>query len=317
MDLPTIEPLPIVRVANVKPVLPTERWLATGLWAHHAVGIVGGSPKSGKTWLALDLAVAVASGRPCLGRFRVEKPGPVLLFAAEDSPSDVRERVRNIAAARGTDLDRLPLGLVTEIGFRLDSLDYQRRLRVTLDRVRPRLLVLDPLVRLHRGDENSAADVSDLLGFLRCLQREFDLAVCLVHHIRKSAAAHPGQALRGSGDLHAWTDSGLYLLRQKDGCVLHIEHRANPSPPPLRLALQSDPTRLEVTGPVQEPDDAPPGSVEARVVEVLAKGPATRSDLRDRLRVRNESLGLALRSLEVRGAIALRNGHWAVPVPAP
>ena len=50
-------------------------------------------PKSCKTWLALEMAVAVASGRPCLGRFPVPRPGPVLLFGAEDAPHQLKGRI--------------------------------------------------------------------------------------------------------------------------------------------------------------------------------------------------------------------------------
>ena len=45
-----------------------QRWLVAGLWSEQAVGIVGGEPKCCKSFLALDLAVAVASGTPCLRR---------------------------------------------------------------------------------------------------------------------------------------------------------------------------------------------------------------------------------------------------------
>ena len=62
-----------------------EQWLIDGLWGRQAVGIVGGEPKCGKAFLALDLAVAVAAGVPCLRRFAADEPGPVLLFAAEDA----------------------------------------------------------------------------------------------------------------------------------------------------------------------------------------------------------------------------------------
>jgi hypothetical protein len=50
-----------------------HRWLVTGLWGEQAVGIVGGEPKCCKSFLALDLAVAVAAGAPCLRRFVVPR----------------------------------------------------------------------------------------------------------------------------------------------------------------------------------------------------------------------------------------------------
>ena len=78
-----------------------QQWLVDGLWARQAVGIVGGEPKCGKSFLALDLAVAVAAGVPCLRRFAAAQQGPVLLFAAEDAGHIVRRRLEGIARAAG------------------------------------------------------------------------------------------------------------------------------------------------------------------------------------------------------------------------
>lgn len=61
-------PFPVVQVASI----PEDRgpqWLVDGLWAEEGVGIVGGAPKCCKTWLALDLALSVASGTPALGAY--------------------------------------------------------------------------------------------------------------------------------------------------------------------------------------------------------------------------------------------------------
>ena len=68
-----------------------QQWLVDTLWGEQAVGIVGGEPKCGKSILALDLAVAVAAGVPCLRHFAPARPGPVLLFAAEDAGHLVRK----------------------------------------------------------------------------------------------------------------------------------------------------------------------------------------------------------------------------------
>ena len=100
-----------------------------------------------------------------------------------------------------------------------------------------RLVVLDPLVRLHGVDENAVAEVAPILGFLRDIQRRFGAAVLLVHHARKSAAARPGQALRGSSELHAWGDSNLYLRRRDKQIVMTVEHRAAPGLNDIEIEL--------------------------------------------------------------------------------
>ncbi len=100
------------------------------------------------------MAVAVASGRPCLGRYAVPAPGPVIVYAAEDAPTSVRERLEQLAQARGADFAALDVGLIVESSLRLDRAEDVARLRATLKRRRPRLLVLDPYVRLQSADES-------------------------------------------------------------------------------------------------------------------------------------------------------------------
>lgn len=312
----TTERLAVVRIAHVKTAPVTARWLISGLWAEQAVGCLGGSPKSCKTWLALEMAVAVASGAPCLGRHLVSQPGHVLVYAAEDPPHAVRDRVAGLATVRGVDLDRLAVGLITEPVLRLDRDADRGRLDATLQAVKPRLLVLDPLVRLHRCDENSSGEISELLGFLREMQRRHHTAIVLVHHARKSGATQPGQSLRGSGDLHAWGDSNLYMLRTAKGLVLHAEHRANPTPEPVEIALCTEPAPHLRVG---DTAGGPPASSEfdARVLDTLRRTPMGRNRLRATLRVRNEALGESLERLEKAKALAYTDGQWVVPSSRP
>jgi len=119
-----------VQPAHTLAVQPAERrWLIEDLWAAEAVGIVGGEPKCGKSFLALDLAVAVASGAPCLRRFRPAQTGRVLLFAAEDALHVVRARLAGIALAAGVALETLDIQVITAPTLRLDLREDQRRLR--------------------------------------------------------------------------------------------------------------------------------------------------------------------------------------------
>src|SRR4029077_6082456 len=175
----------------------------------------------------LDLAVAVAAGIPCLRRFAVSRPGRVLLYPAEDALHIVRRRLDGICAAAGINLAQLDVQVITAPSLRLDLEADRTRLNETVARLKPRLLVLDPFVLLHRIDENVSGDVAPLLAFLRDLQRRHAIAVAVVHHARKGAGAiRAGQALRGSSEFHAWGDSNLYLRRDDDRIVLTVEHRA-------------------------------------------------------------------------------------------
>jgi hypothetical protein len=283
------------------------------LWGASSVGVIGGAPKCSKTWLGLDLALSVATGTPCLGKYAVPEPGPVLVYLAEDALTVVRERVAGMARHRGLDLAAVDLHVLTATTLRLDCEPDRTRLRETVQRLQPRLLLLDPLVRLHAVDENHAGEVAGLLAYFRSLQRRFNLSVLLVHHTRKNAAGGvaAGLGLRGSSDIHAFGDSNLYLRRTKDHLALSSEHRAAPAPPPVYLELvatRAEQTHLEV---VAEPEPPKQCSLQEQVMDLLAQGAVvTRAKLRDALAVKNERLGEALESLQRAGRLSRTPEGW-------
>jgi hypothetical protein len=305
--------LPVVRVAELASDEIAERWLVEQLWCAQSVGVIGGAPKCAKTWLGLDMALSVATGTPCLCKYTVPEPGPVLIYLAEDTLPAVRERIEGMARHRGLDLDQVEIHVITTPVLRLDRARDRARLWETVRRLRPRLLVLDPLVRLHGIDENHAGAVAELLGYFRSLQRQFGLSVLLVHHTRKNGAdgAAAGLGLRGSGDIHAFGDSNLYLRRAEQHLILSSEHRAAPASSPVHLLLvatDAATTHLEV---VAEPEDENGRGLEEQVLDLLAHGGAlTRTRLRDALAVNNERLGKALESLERAGRIGRTPRGW-------
>ena len=152
-----MRPLPIAPAWRLAERDPELRWLVTHLWSQDAVGIVGGEPKCCKSFLALDLAVAVAAGVPCLRRFAVPTPGRVLLYAAEDAHPIVRRRLEGIAVAAGVDLRNLDIQVITAPTLRLDLPADRVALQEAVARLQPKLLILDPFVRLHRMTRTPAA----------------------------------------------------------------------------------------------------------------------------------------------------------------
>jgi hypothetical protein len=309
----TPAPFPVVRASDIAVDDSRPRWLIEGLWGSAAVGLLCGHPKVGKSWLGLELATSVASGTPCLARFPVHTPGPALVYLAEDSLVQVRERLACLARHRELELAALDLHVITAPRLRLDLTSDRARLLETVRAIQPRLLLLDPLVRLHALDENDAQAMSALLGSLRDLERQCHLAIAIVHHARKAPAAHDGQALRGSGDLWAFADSALYLRRQRDRLRLSMEHRAAPAPAPIHLRLvDADPhtVHLEVD---PDPGTHHSDTLEDAVLRALAPGEALhRADLRRKLQIQNERLGRVLVELESRGTIQRGPQGWTL-----
>jgi hypothetical protein len=317
--------LPVVRAADLEEPDKDGRWMVETLWPRAGVGIIGGAPKCGKSWLSLDLAVSVASGTPCLDTFPVAAPGNVLVYMAEDAASVVKERLAGICTHRSLDLAALPIDVITAPSLRLDLPRDQGRLLETVRRHAPRLLLLDPFVRLHRVNENHAQDVSAILGYLRELQRAHDLALVVVHHARKNGGASGGQSLRGSGDFFAWVDTALAIRRQRQQLVLSAEHRAARAGEPLALVLAGTERDMHLAVvPVEQRDDRAhtiATDLDAAVLAALGRSGQqglSRHALRLAMRVRNQSLGETLRRLATTGHIARHGDAWVrLPVPVP
>ncbi len=311
-----IQSFPLQRASELSVVATQPAWLIQDLWTDEAVGILGGEPKCCKSFLALDVALCVASGAPCLRHFPVRRTGPVLFFPAEDSLSIVRRRLDGIAAAARVSLTELPLHIITATSLRLDAALDRQRLALTVQNLRPVLLVLDPFIRLHQCDENEASQIAPLLGYLRQLQRQFQLAVLLVHHAKKDGAAlRPGQALRGSSELHGWGDSNLYLRRLRDQLTLTVEHRAAPclDPIPVQLTHQDLALALAVMNPAQPASSAPDAlSPLQRVHQALSQTdqPIAVQQLRQRCRLRTATVCEALKNLCAQGQARRTNGGY-------
>jgi hypothetical protein len=307
--------LPVRHIAEIEAKPPGAQWLIEQLWTASGVGIIGGQPKCFKTWLAAELALAVASGTKALGRFAPAIRGPVLFFAAEDDPPAMRARFEAVAAARGVRIQDAHVLLIDVAQLRLDDPVHLARLRTTIASIRPRLLILDPFIRVARVDENSAQEVSALLGELRAIQRDHDVAILVVHHMRKASSNHPGQQLRGSGDFAAWLDSGLYLCRDRGGLVLTVEHRGAAAPPPMhvRLELKDTPHLVADEGPTPAPQSLDP--VSASILRRLraVRRPLTTSELRGLLKVRKAKLIEALQALLEQNLIVKTNERWTLP----
>lgn len=304
--------LEVRRACELAPQPATQRWLIEGLWGESAVGIVGGEPKCCKSFLALSMAVSVAAGVPCLGRFAAPRRGPVLLYAAEDSVHIVRARLEGICTSVQVPLDSLDVHVIVDPVVRLDVQADRERLREAVTRLRPRLVVLDPFVRLHRIDENAAAEVAPLLAYLRELQRAHGCAVALVHHARKGGHARAGQALRGSSELHAWGDSNLYLRRDGERLLMSIEHRASASSGGIELSLGEHGGGLSLHVQDRPQPEAPqPATPAERILGALAGAPAplTRRELRDTCRLRNATLIDTLAALQADGRVRVASGR--------
>lgn len=197
---------------------PEQSWRVHRLITRGGTTVIGGPPKiSKKTWLALEIAVGVATGTSVCGEFYATQ-GRVACFMAEDTARQARNRIR--ALLRGGDRT-IPEGslYLQPRGEFIDVLnDDELAWIVASCRARGKidLLTLDPLSDIHSGEEDKRDSMRDVMRRLRLLGELLGCDVLAVHHASKpgenSARRSGGLKLRGSSAIHGSVDNGIYFV---------------------------------------------------------------------------------------------------------
>jgi hypothetical protein len=145
---------------------------------------------------------------------------------------------------------------------------------------------------------------------LRQLQRTFHVAVLVVHHARKDAnGTRPGQALRGSSELHGWGDSNLYMRRRGAQLTLSTEHRAAASQDHIPLQLTQAGSALALSVAAEDSSIPEPGSEPSalqRIQQILAglDQPVTVQQLRKLCGLRTATVCSCLAQLAETGVVS-------------
>jgi hypothetical protein len=233
--------------------LPPVRWVVPGLLPE-GVTLLAGKPKLGKSWLALGLGVAVASGGVALGTKQVER-GDVLYLALEDNPRRLQGRLKKMLAGEAAPGH---LHIATEWP-RMD--EGGAELLENWLGVNPhgRLVVVDILKRVRplasSAKNRSVYDADyEALESLQSLASEYGVAILVVHHTRKLAAVDPVDEVSGSTGLSGGADGILVLKRDRGraDAYLHVTGREIEEEAELALRWDADLASWALVGDADE-----------------------------------------------------------------
>ncbi|MBG6082715.1 AAA family ATPase [Rubrivivax gelatinosus] len=239
-------PLPFVEI-DLRDIAASPAELPEDWWAGYlpagVVTLLGAHGGTGKTFLALMLAVSTATGRPLFGV--PTRRGVVAFFSAEDSPELVRHRLRWICRALEVDVDELTGRLIVLDATDGDPTLYHevaaagggRRHGATT----PTFAALRDFVATRAVDVliiDNASDVFDaseidrarVRGFMRALTgiaKASGMGVLLLAHVDKGTSRGERSGTEGYSGSTAWHNSArsrLFLSRDKDG-TLKLEHQ--------------------------------------------------------------------------------------------
>jgi RecA-family ATPase len=210
-----------------KPEIATPHLVGRGILPVKGKLVLGGNPKSNKSWIAMNLAIGLARGRaPFDALYHVDKEifpvyaqSTVLYIEQEMGESGVQDRFKIGLLSPERSLG-LPIYFQTrDVRFRLDTPDGQQLIEEAVASCRPKVTFLDPLAKLHGANEDSSQEMGRVLRFGDYLVEKYETALVYIHHTAKPSFENPrrgGDRLRGSSAVFADADT-IVLVDRKSG----------------------------------------------------------------------------------------------------
>ena len=185
--------------------IPEIKWRIKNLVPERGITIIGGLAGTFKTWAAMDMAVCCTSGQPFLDEFETEKCNVLYL---DEENGDITLPYRFNKLINGHDLTKeefnnLFISMFNNI--KIDTNDTISTLKVLINEFKPKLVIIDSMVRCMLGEEDKSKDVRVVFDNLKDVFKEYqDLSFVILHHTTKQGRGLV--SLRGSGDFAAFAD---------------------------------------------------------------------------------------------------------------
>jgi hypothetical protein len=316
-------------IATEVPHHPAPRAGLPGLWATHAIRasdlhgkafaplryvlpgfipegatLLVSRPKLGKSWLMLDLCIAIAADRPALATLQ-PAAGDVLYLALEDSERRLQRRMATLLPNANAWPSRLTL-----------ATRWRRANDGGLDDIRdwckwvekPTAVVVDTLDKF-RSFGGAGQPYHDSVVQLQKLANEYGMAVIIVHHRRKTNADDPFDSISGTAGLAGTADTILMMRKVERGAVLHVRGRDVEDSDTL-LAFNRESCRWSICGPAS----APVSNERAAVLAILdqADGPMPVGDIMHATGSTRSAMDSLLSRMVAAGEIVrIASGHYA------
>ena len=221
-----------------------QRFIVDGM-IYPGMHILSGDPKIGKSWMMLDMCLAVAKGEDFLSR-KTEQ-GQVVYMALEDTFISLQSRLYELTDEPS---EKLSFALIANsIGNGLE--DDLRECKKMFPELK--MIVINTLQKIRNTvDTKYGADYREL-SVLKSIADQLGIAIVLVHHNRKAHDSNPNNLISGTNGIAGCADGLLVFTRNGENAKLHISGRGAPS---LELNLKRENSKwiLLDNAPVSVPD---------------------------------------------------------------
>ncbi len=194
-----------------------QRWIIKDLIPTSGLTNIFGRPKSGKTFAAQGMALAVSGHAPhwLSPDFPIYKHGPVAYFQLDTPRGEFIERFETFHT-KGHDIDTVHICdmlMVPTYPFNIVDSDHMKWLKAEMAELKPVLVIIDTLREVHAGDENDSTVMRNVI--VNIVSATMPAAVVLLSHSRKENA----QSLMGGDDLMTDNRGSSYIPGRMDTII--------------------------------------------------------------------------------------------------
>jgi archaellum biogenesis ATPase FlaH len=222
-----------LKLTGVEDILNAEpvKYLIDRILIKDTLTMLSAYAATGKSLLSLAIAKSILTGDNLFETFSVSETGGVLIIDEENPKAFLKERLQ----AFGFTPD-MPLHFLHYQNIKLDNDSLFNELCGIIERIRPSLVIIDSLIRIHGQKENEAS-MAFVMGRLRNLV-QLGTTVLLIHHHRKGAG-DIREGIRGHSDIIGGVDMAITLEQKEDCLLLSYAKSRTVSHEPIRLELQA------------------------------------------------------------------------------
>lgn len=289
---------------------PDTQWLVEYLIPKNAITAISGSPASFKTWIILEIANKISTGKKLFNKYETTKCG-VLIIDEENGERLLQMRFNKI-------------NIIADSNIYLSSLN-NFKVENGVDKIidfchsnNIELIIIDSLIRIHSNDENDAMKMAEVFTQLKKFNKG-GLSVIFTHHNRKKSSFQrnsPAEDMRGSSDILAALDTHIGITREKEFIsVYQTKSRYSNEIMPFKVEITENNEKIELNYHSQIDEIQSKKEEAKKIISEIFKNTSQEMYTKELIElIKNEnqigekSITIALNEMTDKGDLCIRKG---------
>lgn len=227
-----------------------DSWVIDHFIPVSACGTIISPPELGKTWLLLDLALSMATGKSFLGNLKPNTKGEIWFIQQEDQRKALLDRIRLLLNCRIIEGEHdswyvelpaatIPIKWYTEKSFNMENDDILSDFSAQIREHAPMYVFIDPFYAIGNPSDHFASTAVKMKLFKQ-LRDEVGTGFLIAHHTARQTEGRGRERDAGLGSqlLNAWVEFGIQLS-QKDGkTIIHRNFKTDAKPSDIEFIME-------------------------------------------------------------------------------